>query len=62
MCFALAGSALFIFGGLGAIGPWQRGDMWIDSDLLIITDSNGGEVGFSLNGRNAAKSFLQNFD
>lgn len=37
-------------------------DMWIDSDLLIITDSNGGEVGFSLNGRNAAKSFLQSFD
>ena len=37
-------------------------DMWIDSDLLIITGRNGGEVGFALNGKNAAKSFLQNFD
>tara|TARA_R110002073_G_scaffold336545_1_gene535018 strand:- start:901 stop:1356 length:456 start_codon:yes stop_codon:yes gene_type:complete len=34
--------------------------MWIDSDLLVITDQNGHEVGFALNGKNAARSFLQN--
>jgi hypothetical protein len=34
--------------------------MWIDSDLLVITDHNGHEVGFALNGKNAARSFLQN--
>lgn len=32
--------------------------MWIDSDLLIIADKKGHEVGFALNGKNAARSFL----
>lgn len=36
--------------------------MWIDSDLLIITDKKGDEVGFALKGKNAARSFLQSFD
>ncbi|MFT6914667.1 MAG: hypothetical protein ACJAWL_000963 [Motiliproteus sp.] len=35
-------------------------DMWIDSNLLVITDDKGHEVGFALNGKNAARTFLQN--
>lgn len=33
--------------------------MWVDTDLLIITDNDGHEVGFSLIGKNAASSFLK---
>jgi hypothetical protein len=36
--------------------------MWIDSDLLIIADKTGKKVGFALNGKNAARSFLQNLN
>jgi len=31
---------------------------WPDSDLLIIKDKLGNEVGFALNGKGAARSFL----
>jgi hypothetical protein len=34
-------------------------DMWIDSDLLILKDVTGKEVGFSLYGKNAARAVLQ---
>ncbi len=33
--------------------------MWIDSDLFIIQDINGHEVGFALNGENAARSIIR---
>lgn len=32
--------------------------MWVDSNILIITDKNGSEIGFALVGKNAAKSIL----
>ncbi|OOE64665.1 hypothetical protein [Salinivibrio kushneri] len=34
-------------------------DMWIDSDLLVLKDVTGKEVGFSLYGKNAARAVLQ---
>ena len=34
-------------------------DMWPDSNLLILRDKHGHEVGFALNGKNAARSILQ---
>ncbi|CUA83163.1 hypothetical protein [Pseudidiomarina woesei] len=33
--------------------------MWADSNLLIIKDKNGHEVGFALNGKNAARAILR---
>lgn len=34
-------------------------DMWLDSNLLILKDKSGHEVGFALNGKNAARSILK---
>lgn len=34
-------------------------DMWADSNLLILKDKSGHEVGFALNGKNAARSILK---
>ena len=34
-------------------------DMWPDSNLLIIKDKSGHEVGFALNGKNAARAILK---
>ena len=34
-------------------------DMWVDSNLLILKDRNGHEVGFALNGKNAARAILK---
>ncbi|WP_282111113.1 hypothetical protein [Shewanella algicola] len=34
-------------------------DMWVDSNLLILKDQSGHEVGFALNGKNAARSILK---
>ncbi|UYM16212.1 hypothetical protein [Endozoicomonas euniceicola] len=33
-------------------------DWWADSNLLVITDKNNIKVGFALNGKNAARSIL----
>tara|TARA_R110001583_G_scaffold24157_1_gene88423 strand:- start:233 stop:688 length:456 start_codon:yes stop_codon:yes gene_type:complete len=34
-------------------------DMWPDSNLLILKDKSGHEVGFALNGKNAARAILK---
>lgn len=34
-------------------------DMWPDSNLLILQDKSGHEVGFALNGKNAARAILK---
>lgn len=34
-------------------------DMWADSNLLILKDKSGHEVGFALNGKNAARAILK---
>lgn len=34
-------------------------DMWVDSNLLILKDKSGHEVGFALNGKNAARAILK---
>lgn len=34
-------------------------DMWIDSELLVLTDVTGKRVGFALNRKNAARAILQ---
>ncbi len=34
-------------------------DMWVDSDLLVLTDTTGKKVGFALNRKNAARAILQ---
>lgn len=33
--------------------------MWVDSNLLVIKDKNGHEVGFALNGRNAVRAIIR---